>query len=350
MKKKGLIISTVVMVVVLIASLTTATYAWFSVSNNTSISGFDVSVTSNNAINIGLKGDNYTNGTSPDEFVSGSCAYVPGTAEKFFGHWTGNTSLAPTIDDTGVYWGAQSKAVGFASTKISASAATYENVGFFPETSGDFAGTAIAANGSANTLSAPELAIVNGAKGEETTYGNYAYLFIGAKPIKAIQDGTNKFYVVVQPQGAGTSIGMAAAVHVAYRTKLTGAESWTAWNDIDVWSQSETESENKHYGDQRSSSTITIVGDYSGSAYKLQNATKVAATETEPVKTTIVGAQVVTIDLSAYTSTATEAGIDQIEMVIYLAGKDGDCVDSAKNGSTFIGLFFGSQEAKAAKA
>lgn len=29
MKKKGLIISTVVMVVILIASLTTATYAWF---------------------------------------------------------------------------------------------------------------------------------------------------------------------------------------------------------------------------------------------------------------------------------------------------------------------------------
>ena len=44
MKKKGLIISTVVMVVVLIASLTTATYAWFTASNKTEIKGFDVSV------------------------------------------------------------------------------------------------------------------------------------------------------------------------------------------------------------------------------------------------------------------------------------------------------------------
>ena len=33
MKKKGLIISTVVMVVVLIASLTTATYAWFTAAS-----------------------------------------------------------------------------------------------------------------------------------------------------------------------------------------------------------------------------------------------------------------------------------------------------------------------------
>ncbi len=340
MKKKGLIISTVVMVVVLIASLTTATYAWFSVSNNTSISGFDVSVTSNNAINIGLKGDNYVNGTSPDEFVSGSCAYVQGTAGKFFGHWTGNTSLAPTIDDTGVYWGAQSKAVGFATTKINADAATYENVGFFPEgEADDFAGTAIAANGSSKTLNSPVIAVANGEKTDDgSKNGNFAYLHIGAKAIKAVQANTNKFYVVVQPQGAGTSIGIAAAVHVAYRTKL-GTDVWTAWKDVDVWGD-------KHYGDARDSVTSEIIGDYSAAAYKLQKTTKIEATETNPVKTSIKGAQIVTINLSEYTSTTTEAGIDQIEMVIYLAGKDGDCVDSAKNGTTFIGLFFGAQEAK----
>jgi len=348
MKKKGLIISTVVMVVVLIASLTTATYAWFSTSSNTSISGFDVTVTSNNAINIGLKGETYNNGTSPDEFVSGTCAYVQGT-DKVFGHWTGSTSLAPTIDDTGVYWGTQSKAVGFNEGKITAKDATYSNVGFFPSITGDFNGTAIAANGSSNTLTSAELATINGSKDDTTTtYGNYAYLFIGAKPIKAVQANTNKFYVVVQPQGSGTAIGMAAAVHVAFRTKLSGADTWTAWKDVDVWSQSETESQNKHYGDARNSSTVTIIGDYSTSDYKLQNATKVTPAEGsgDPVKTSIVGAQVLTIDLSEYTSTNTEAGIDQIEMVIYLAGKDSDCVDSAKNGTTFIGLFFGAQEVK----
>ena len=347
MKKKGLIISTVVMVVVLIASLTTATYAWFSTSSNTSISGFDVSVVSNNAVNIGLKGETYNNGTSPDEFVSGTCAYVQGT-DKVFGHWTGNTSLAPTIDDTGVYWGTQSKAVGFNEGKITKEDAKYSNVGFFPAITGEFNGTAIAANGSRNTLTSPELAIVNGSKDESDniTNGNYAYLLIGAQPIKAVQADTNKFYVVVQPQGSGTTIGMAAAVHVAYRTKLSGAAEWTAWQDVDIWSQSKTESENKHYGDARNSSTVKIIGDYTSADYKLKNATKVAATESTPDMTQIVGAQVLTISLSEYTSTDASAGIDQIELVVYLAGKDSDCVDPAKNGTTFIGLFFGAQEAK----
>lgn len=180
---------------------------------------------------------------------------------------------------------------------------------------------------------------MNGTKTEDGSQnGNFAYLHIGAKAIKAVQANTNKFYVVVQPQGAGTSIGIAAAVHVAYRTKL-GTGEWTAWKDYDVWGD-------KHYGDARDGVTSVIIGDYSAGAYKLQKATKVAATETDPVKTSIVGAQIVTINLSEYTSPDTEANIDQIEMVIYLAGKDGDCVDSAKNGTTFIGLFFGAQEAK----
>ena len=193
MKKKGLIISTVVMVVVLIASLTTATYAWFTTSASTSISGFDVAVVAGNTINIGLKGANYNAGTSADEFVSGSCAYVPGT--NAFGSWTGDASLSPTISDTGVYWGEQSKAVGFTATKLTAaSEAKYDNVGYFT----DGSGSAIKANGSGNTLTSPEFANENGAKGETgTTYGDYAYLFIGAQATKALKANTNKFYIVV---------------------------------------------------------------------------------------------------------------------------------------------------------
>ena len=68
MKKKGLIISTVVMVVVLIASLTTATYAWFTTTNKTSISGFELQVVAGNAMNIGLKSD-LSQTYSADEFM-----------------------------------------------------------------------------------------------------------------------------------------------------------------------------------------------------------------------------------------------------------------------------------------
>ena len=55
MKKKGLIISTVVMVVVLIASLTTATYAWFTASTTVQVNDISLSVISDTNVNVGVK-------------------------------------------------------------------------------------------------------------------------------------------------------------------------------------------------------------------------------------------------------------------------------------------------------
>ena len=52
MKKKGLIISTVVMVVVLIASLTTATYAWFSVSASATINNISINTQASDGLVI----------------------------------------------------------------------------------------------------------------------------------------------------------------------------------------------------------------------------------------------------------------------------------------------------------
>ena len=54
MKKKGLIISTVVMVVVLIASLTTATYAWFSTQAQAEITNISVTTASTEGLQIGV--------------------------------------------------------------------------------------------------------------------------------------------------------------------------------------------------------------------------------------------------------------------------------------------------------
>lgn len=55
MKKKGLIISTVVMVVVLIASLTTATYAWFTASSAVTVNPIDLTVRSSAVVSVGVK-------------------------------------------------------------------------------------------------------------------------------------------------------------------------------------------------------------------------------------------------------------------------------------------------------
>ena len=58
MKKKGLIISTVVMVVVLIASLTTATYAWFTAASTVQVNDISLSVISDTNVNVGVKFQN----------------------------------------------------------------------------------------------------------------------------------------------------------------------------------------------------------------------------------------------------------------------------------------------------
>ena len=55
MKKKGLIISTVVMVVVLNASLTTATYAWFNAANTGQVNDISLAVRAATNVNVGVK-------------------------------------------------------------------------------------------------------------------------------------------------------------------------------------------------------------------------------------------------------------------------------------------------------
>ena len=72
MKKKGLIISTVVMVVVLIASLTTATYAWFSSQAQAEIKNVSVYTQATDGLQVAVKTTDtaYTTG-----WVNGAIAY-----------------------------------------------------------------------------------------------------------------------------------------------------------------------------------------------------------------------------------------------------------------------------------
>ena len=73
MKKKGLIISTVVMVVVLIASLTTATYAWFSTQAKASIENISITTESTEGLQIGVK---TTNATYTSGYTFGTITYT----------------------------------------------------------------------------------------------------------------------------------------------------------------------------------------------------------------------------------------------------------------------------------
>ena len=335
MKKRGLIVATIVMVLVLAVSLTTATYAWFTTSTSTSIDGFTLSVTAGNVMNIGLNKQGYTAydpDATGDNFVSGACVYLPGDGAGTIdtGYWSGEvTGLSSTITHD-ILWGAQSKAVGFSSdanVDVAATNATYANTKFASQTGWT---RIIKGNGSSTKLDSQEYAYANINKtGGENNYksGDFVYLFLGAQPTKAIMAGTNKLYVVVQVQGQGNTIGMASAIHVAY--KLNSASTWT---DKDVW-------DGKHYSDSKAGNSIAIYGDYSGSQ-QILNGTYNAGT----LKTTFPNAAVIEINLSEYTDATAAAPLDQIQLLIYIAGYDSDCIDMAKAGQIGIGIFFGAQE------
>ena len=82
MKKKGLIISTVVMVVVLIASLTTATYAWFSSQASATVDDLTITTKAADGLQIAMTNNE---GTVTD-IVSGNMNYTEA------GKWEGDVN------------------------------------------------------------------------------------------------------------------------------------------------------------------------------------------------------------------------------------------------------------------
>ncbi len=342
MKKKGLIISTVVMVVVLIASLTTATYAWFTVSNKTTIDGFNLSVVAGNAVNIGVKKDNtHKKDATNDDFLSGDVTWTnsstTGQIGKDAGNWTGGTvGLSATLKHN-ISWGEQSKAVGAfnaATWSAETDSAKYGYIGDASgttdnpgkgNTTGNGESTFLnAANlGTGTTLSNVTAALANkGKEGEENSKGDYAYLFLGAAPAETLTSNT----LVLMLDGSsstGTNVGMLAAVHVAYRVTKAGADNVTTeWTEAQFFTSV--------YNAQLSAQSVTWT-ETEKKAYDT------AYSGTAP--TTKVGVVKIS-DLST-----AQGAIDQIELIIYIAGSDPDCIDNAKNASGQIKMFFATESA-----
>ena len=307
MKKKGLIISTVVMVVVLIASLTTATYAWFTTSNVTFVQGFGIEVTSSNAVNIGLKTDNtYAADAGITAFMSGDCTYeaaAAGTLGK--GTWKdGQEGLSATVNH-GITWGAQSQAVGVVNEEITdATKATIANTQLWNVTGGTKAVAAnIAKKGTSEVLSEQKFATAN---------SDYAYLFLGAAPTKTLK--SSELVVCVDyASNPSAQIGILAALHVAYRL-----------NSNDEWHDE------------------AIFGSNAYTTKQGTLATNLTAEQKATYKSTY-GNDAGTNTTYALTipGLTTEANkIDQIEIVIYIAGADSNCKDQAKGAKGDIKIFF----------
>ena len=333
MKKKGLIISTVVMVVVLIASLTTATYAWFTASDVTSIEGFDVSVVSSNAVDIGLKENNthvVPSNVTRDMFVSGTCEYGSQTAGAIGGgKWSGNKGLSSTVEH-GIIWGSQAKAVGVSTTAFAA--ATPSTTQFWGVAGGQ---TVVASTVKQDEDGQTVFAEDKSEAKANVTGCDYAYIFLGAAPTKNLS--TSELIILIDgSQSTSSIVGILSAIHVAYRvTKSNDTAAKTEWTDVDVFGADDLETEKvegTHYGDILSDVTCNLTPEEKNT-YASTYGTGAVAPESSAYALRIQ-------DLSI------EKGkIDQIELVIYIAGHDSDCIDQAKGASGSIKIFFHTTEA-----
>ena len=337
MKKKGLIISTVVMVVVLIASLTTATYAWFTVSDKTTISGFNVEVVSGNAVNIGVKTDyGFADTPNAEMFKYGNVTYTAGTPGVLGtgSTWAGDfTGLSATITHD-IVWGSQSKAVGAifetATNKETTAKSSYGTISA-KANSTPVENKQVYINAANQSADPTLLANVTPAKANKSgtvdnvTSGDYVHMLLGVNPAKELT--SNELVLVLDGSAyTGQNIGMLAAVHVAFRTRIDTTTS--AWQEKEFFT-----------GASYNSSLSAYANKFDDNQKKAYNTAFNATAPTSKAGIVVINGL----------STGAD-DIDQIEFIIYIDGTDPDCRDEAKGPSGEIKIFFNAVEKEAEKS
>ncbi len=298
MKKKGLIISTVVMVVVLIASLTTATYAWFTTGSTVSVDSISMSVAYGSDVAIGMAKTNaYKANATNDDFVNGSLTWNGSAAEK----WTGEDGLLTTLN-TNITSVAVSKAI---STAV-------KNGEDYTVDATEW----VAANEANVVKAAGEGMTVDNASAQAAvTNTDYISLAMG---VQAVAPNLKSIgcVITVEPTGTKTTLGMNAAIHVRYR--LNGGD----WEEKDIYGTT------ANYGTLKTAVTNAnpgVVKDTDGTTDK-----------------TMTGAQSIKIEIASSNTDTTALGdtINQIEVIIFIAGYDPDCNVAATGSSCNIHINF----------
>lgn len=331
MKKKGLIVATIVMVLVLAVSLSTATYAWFSASKETTIEKITFSVSTGSDVSIGLSSTNtYQSGAGTSAFVFGQTtigeAYATtsgsnstpttGQLQAGTGYWVGDPGLGNHIDMQLDLDGI-TKAVGTGKTGATADGtfnfaairtlATSENTGM------------IRSEGIGTTASA---------NGAEEALGQKDYLDV----VIGVQAAAADLYgiicnVTINPDSANVDLGMNAAIHVAYR--IDGMIDATNKTEVDA------------YGSSTYATTLSSLG-----LTKVDSNTNTVAYGGSATQTLNPGAINIPIVVAGDTTTTTGTDfldrqtIYQIHLLIWIDGTDPDCCDQAKGVSSEIYINF----------
>ncbi len=330
MKKKGLIISTVVMVVVLIASLTTATYAWFTAEGSASVSNISFKVTSDSDLSIGVSATNtYKNGAAWAEFYSDNTVFSAPDETNPRGSWIGDTNGLGLSINTGLDLTSIKKAVYSFNNDASASTNTatsyVKGSGQTVTTGLDRSKYILKANGNgSNVTGAFESTVMNGytqENGGTVTAGDYLDVVFGVAASKSQVTGFGCLITLKNTNGLA-SVGTSAALHAIYSTD---GKNYT---EIDL------------YGNYTSGSPIS----------GMQAPTAPSATigsdkyNYKSSVTTTKGDATLWIPLFTATSATDfavtgEGGIKQLHLMIYLCGPDGDCT-TAVEGKCTISIEF----------
>ncbi len=218
MKKKGLIISTVVMVVVLIASLTTATYAWFNSTAAAKVDGIVMSTQSATSLQIGLlKNGGDGNMTAPQQqsdLIYGSGVKWVSTEWQGSAHGVGSSI---TFDSTTTL-AALSKSVSIATKEISGAGTEKKTT--------IHSGTFFKAEGEGYTTEGYDLGTVEEAK-QNVDYIDVTFAVIAVKEVK---EAVLKVTVTADTPDY---IGMAAAIRFAFYVdgKLIDVSKGSAFAD-----------------------------------------------------------------------------------------------------------------------
>ena len=346
MKKKGLIISTVVMVVVLIASLTTATYAWFTQSATATIDSIAFNVGAGADLLIGVSSTNsFVERPTNASFYSGTTKYTKGATFDLQGTWEGDVkALGVNIDLNSLDLSGISKAVGTGTFTGTPGVWTDEPRKYTDGSNlgGTADGTFNNTNYKTGMIKAEGQATSVDPKTIDTAWKNYDYLdvVIGIQATKTTLKSMTG-YVTINP-GASSIVGMNAAIHVAYEVVKPGETAKNELTDHDAYGTT--------YSFGTKPETVTNqVYNAAKTAYDKKTSTTstgLACLGGAPNVTLNNGAITFPIELDNVTDgTIDVSGIYQLHLVIYVAGFDGDCLEAAKGVSSTIYITFAGVEA-----
>ena len=321
MKKKGLIVATIVMVLVLAVSLTTATYAWFTASAEAEIETIALTVGESPNLLVGVK--NKAIGSTTAAYAD----YSTGTMTHNGTVWSGDAGLgAGNIDfseqlynDSTNDW-ALGKAVSYTKNAISytdpETSTTEEKVG---------QNSWFKALGSADDYTASTV---------EPAANGVDYIDVTFIVAVGKADAVNQTYLklTVTPSAGASNLGMAAALHFFIAVGNAG-EAETAFVPVTYTIDAGTTA-----NDYTTNPGNTLSA-YQGKVYSNGWSDDVEVGEYDSTN----GTWTLYVPIHSYSATAYKPQFDtskQVRLIIWVEGSDDSCVTANAGTSATIDISF----------